>query len=144
LAEAEALRNCAAAGCRRIPIRPDAHIQLGRVLAAEGKNDDAIAELQEAVKLAPADVSVQRDLADLYFIAKKNDLAEAAYRALLTANPNDAALRQDLGKALLEQKKFADAQKELSAGREPETRSERGLWRSGLCRQREQELSADS
>jgi tetratricopeptide (TPR) repeat protein len=110
LAEAEAeLRQLVVAH----PDQADAHIQLGRVLAAEGKNDDGIAELQAAVKLAPADVSVQRDLADLYFIAKKNDLAEAAYRALLTANPKDAALRQDLGKALIEQKKFADAQKEL-------------------------------
>src|SRR5271165_2110396 len=110
LPEAEAeLRKLVAAH----PDQADPRIQLGRVLAAEGKNDDAIAELQAGAKLAPADVSLQRDLADLYFIAKKNDLAEDAYRALLTASPNDAALHQDLGKALIEQKKFVDAQKEL-------------------------------
>ena len=90
-----------------------ARIQLGRVLAAEGKNDDAIAELEAGEKLAPGDVSLQRDLADLYAIAKKNDQAETAYRALLTASPNDAALHQSLGKSLVEQKKFADAQKEF-------------------------------
>src|SRR5579863_9715404 len=39
-----------------------AHVQLGRVLAAEGKNDAAVAELEDGVKLAPADASVQRDL----------------------------------------------------------------------------------
>jgi tetratricopeptide (TPR) repeat protein len=90
-------------------------IQLGRVLAAEGKNDDAIAELQAAAKLAPADPGLQRDLADLYLIAKKYDQAEGAYRVLLTAHPNDAELHQSLGKALLEQKKFPDAQKEFLA-----------------------------
>src|SRR6266567_904583 len=96
--------------------RPDqasARIQLGRVFAAEGKNDDAIAELQAGAKLDPTDSSLQRDLADLYIIAKKYDQAEAAYRTLLSANPNDAALHQSLGRSLLEQKKFPDAQKEF-------------------------------
>jgi len=96
--------------------RPDqasARSQLGRVLAAEGKNDDAIAELQAGAKLAPTDSSLQRDLADLYIIAKKYDQAESAYRALLSANASDAVLHQSLGKALLEQKKFPDAQKEF-------------------------------
>jgi tetratricopeptide (TPR) repeat protein len=101
------------------PDQPDPLIQLGRVLAAEGKNDDAIAELQAAAKLAPADAAadaaLQRDLADLYLIAKKYDQAESAYRALLTVHPNDAELHQSLGKALLEEKKFVDAQKEFLA-----------------------------
>jgi Flp pilus assembly protein TadD len=92
-----------------------AHIQLGRVLAAEGKNEDAIAELQAGAKLAPTDVSVQRDLADLYSTMGKKDEAEAAYRALLAANPNDAELHHSLGKSLLGQKKFVDAQKEFLA-----------------------------
>jgi tetratricopeptide (TPR) repeat protein len=99
-----------------VDARPDqasARIQLGRVLAAEGKNDEAIAELQAGAKLAPTDVSLQRDLADLYSSAKQHDQAEAAYRSLLTASPNDAALHQSLGKSLLEQKKFSEAQKEF-------------------------------
>ena len=90
-----------------------ARVQFGRVLAAEGKNDDAIAELEAGEKLVPGDVSLQRDLADLYVIAKKNDQAETAYRALLTASPNDAALHQSLGKSLVEQKKFTNAQSEF-------------------------------
>ncbi|HME36281.1 MAG TPA: tetratricopeptide repeat protein [Candidatus Sulfotelmatobacter sp.] len=110
LPEAEAeLRKLVAAH----PDQADPRIQLGRVLAAEGKNDDAITELQAGAKLAPADVSLQRDLADLYMIAKKYDQAEAAFRALLTAHPNDAELHQSLGKSLLEEKKFVDAQKEF-------------------------------
>src|SRR3984893_16652245 len=52
------------------------HIQLGRVLAAEGKTDAAIAELQAGIKLSPGDDAAKRDLAELYTTAGKNDLAE--------------------------------------------------------------------
>jgi len=97
------------------PDQAAAHVQLGQILADEGKSDDAIAELQTGVKLAPKDLAAQRDLADLYFVSKKNDQAEAAYRALLAAKPNDADLHHALGKSLLEQKKFADAEKEFIA-----------------------------
>lgn len=89
-----------------------AHVQLGRVLAAEGKNEEAITELQAGAKLAP-DASLQRDLADLYVAAGKNDEAEKAYRILLATQPNDAALHDALGQSLLRQKKFVDAQKEF-------------------------------
>jgi len=96
--------------------RPDdeaAHVQLGRVLAAEGKNDAALAELQTGARLAPADASVQRDLADLYVLVGKNDQAEAVYRTLTAAHPNDAELHRGLGHSLLRQKKFVEAQKEF-------------------------------
>jgi len=95
------------------PEDASAHIQLGRVLAAESKNDDAISELQAAAKLAPGDLSVQGDLAELYMKAGKNDQAEAAYRGLLAAHPNDADLHHGLGQSLLRQKKFKDAEQEF-------------------------------
>ena len=98
--------------------RPDdagIHLQLGRVLAAQGKKDDAIAEIQTALKLAPADSDAQHDLADLYASAGKNDLAESAYRALVAAQPKDAELHRGLGRALLLQKKFPEAQQEFLA-----------------------------
>jgi protein O-GlcNAc transferase len=89
------------------------HIQLGRVLAAEDKTDAAIAELQAGIKLTPGDDASQRELADLYVTAGKNDLAEAAYRTLLSAHPSDADLHRRLGQALLRQKKFPEAQQEF-------------------------------
>ncbi len=115
LAEAEtALRKLVTTSDRRSDTGvQDAKVQLGRVLAAEGKYDDAIAELEPEAKRVPGDASLQRDLADLYALAKKYDQAEAAYRGLLTGNPNDAALHQGLGKALVEEKKFAEAEKEF-------------------------------
>ncbi len=90
-----------------------AHIQLGRVLAAENKNDAAVLELQTGAKLAPADPSVQRDLAEVYDTLGKNDLAEAVYRELLAGSPNDAGLHRDLGHSLVLERKFPEAQKEF-------------------------------
>lgn len=90
------------------------HIELGRVLAAEGKTDAAIAELEAGARLAPQDDSPQRDLADLYATSGKNDLANAAYRSLLAAHPNDAELHRRLGETLLRQKNFPDSQKEFA------------------------------
>jgi Flp pilus assembly protein TadD len=89
------------------------HLQLGRVLEAEGKKDDAIVEFQTALKLAPADSAAQREIADLYADAGKNDLAEKAYRALSAVQPKDPELHRGLGKALLLQKKFPEAQQEF-------------------------------
>lgn len=99
--------------------RPDdagIHLQLGRVLAAENKEDkkdDAIAEIKTALKLSPSDADAQRELADLYADTGKNDLAEAAYRTLAAAQPNDPELHRGLGQALLRQKKFPEAQQEF-------------------------------
>jgi tetratricopeptide (TPR) repeat protein len=96
--------------------RPDdagIHLQLGRVLVAEGKKDDAIAELQTALKFAPSDADAQRELADLYSGAGKNELAESAYRALIATQPKDPELHRGLGRALLLQKKFPEAEQEF-------------------------------
>jgi tetratricopeptide (TPR) repeat protein len=90
------------------------HIQLGRVLAAEGKNDAAVAEFESGIKLAPGDDRTQRDLADLYVAAGKNEMAEASYKSLLAAHPNEAELHRRLGEALLPQKKFVEAQQEFT------------------------------
>ena len=104
------LRKLLAAHANSAPL----HVQLGRVLAAEGKTDAAIVELQAGIKLAPGDdAAAQRELAELYATAGKNDLAEAAYRELVAAHPNDAELHDGLGKALLWQKKSPEAEREL-------------------------------
>ena len=96
------------------PNDPSVHIQLGRMLAIAGKNDDAIAELQSGLKLDPSDVRAQRDLADVYVALRKYADAEQIYRTLLKQLPNDAALHHLLGRALMQEKKFGDAEKELA------------------------------
>jgi len=95
------------------PEQATAHIQLGRVLAAEGKNDAAIGELEAGVKLAPADLEAQRDLAEVYAAAGKNEQAESAYRALIAAHPEDAELHRGLGQVLLREEKSPQAEQEF-------------------------------
>ena len=112
LAEAEPLLRQLAA---ERPTDAGIHLQLGRVLAAQGKSDDAIAEMQTALKLAADDSEAQRELADLYVAAKKDALAEPLFRGLLSAHPNDAELHRGLGQTLLRQKKFPEAQQEFLA-----------------------------
>ena len=51
----------------------------------------------------------------MYFSTKKYDLAEAQYRSLLAAKPNDPDLRYGLGRAFLMQRKFPEAERELLA-----------------------------
>ena len=105
------LRNLAAQRPEDAGIR----VQLGRVLAASGKTDAAIAELESGLKLTPGDTEAQRDLADLYASQKKWNLSEPLYRSLLKTKPDDADLHQSLGHTLMEQRKFPDAQQEFLA-----------------------------
>jgi tetratricopeptide (TPR) repeat protein len=89
------------------------HIQLARVLAAEGNTKAAIPEMEAGVKLAPGDQSALSELGNLYHIDGKDDLAEAVRRKLLVADPNNAELHRELGQDLLRQKRFAEAQQEF-------------------------------
>jgi tetratricopeptide (TPR) repeat protein len=90
-----------------------AHFQLGRMFAIAGKKDQAIAELEAGMRLDPADSKAQRDLADLYIDSGKYDQAQKTYSALLASYPSDADLHYGYGRALLKQKKFAEAEQEL-------------------------------
>ena len=90
------------------------HIQLARVLAAEGNVKAAVPEMEAGVKLAPGDESALRELGNLYGSDGKNDLAEAVRHKLLAAHPNEAELHRELGQDLLRQKKFQEAQQEFA------------------------------
>ncbi|PYV60853.1 MAG: hypothetical protein DMG98_00455, partial [Acidobacteria bacterium] len=61
----------------------------------------------------PSDGKAQRDLADLYSDMGKPAEAQRAYATLLSSHPDDAGLHHGLGRVLLKQKKYLDAQKEL-------------------------------
>jgi len=89
------------------------HVQTGRALAAAGKYDEASTEMEMGLKMAPNDASVVRDLADLYLLSKKNSEAEPLYRQLVKSKPRDPDLHHSLGKSLLDQRKFPEAQAEF-------------------------------
>ena len=89
------------------------HLQLGRMLAAQGKKNDALVEMQLGTKLAPSDSEAQRDLAELLVESSNLPQAEAVYRSLTTAHQSDAELHQLLGEVLLKERKFPVAQDEF-------------------------------
>jgi Flp pilus assembly protein TadD len=90
-----------------------AHILLGRVLAAQDKNDEARQELELGLQLQPGDNVAARELASMELKARKYLPAEARLRQLALNTPNDAAVHRDLGTALLGQAKYDAAQAEL-------------------------------
>ena len=92
----------------------DAHIQLGRVLAADHKYDEAIAEMQAAAKLAPADAGARAIWRTSMERPRNIAEAEATYRALLPASPEIRAPPK-AGQTLIKQKKFPAAAKEFMA-----------------------------
>ncbi len=94
------------------PRNASAHLQLGRMLIISGKKEEAAAELDTGLKLDP-DPKAQRDLADLYSEMGKGEQARQTYTALLVSAPGDAGLHHGLGRVLLKERKFSDAEEEL-------------------------------
>ena len=97
------------------PQSTTAQLQLGRILAAEGKTQDAISLLENVNNTSP-DPALSRELESLYLEGKQYDAAAKILRDLLAKNPNDGQLHCDLGKALLHQQKYLEAEAELLQG----------------------------
>ncbi len=99
-----------------VVVRPDdagGHIQLGRMLAITGKSQEAAVELETGLKLDAADEDAQRDLAEVYVDLKNFAASEKLYSALVSKYPNDASLHQKLGRVLLKDKKYPEAENEF-------------------------------
>jgi tetratricopeptide (TPR) repeat protein len=89
-----------------------AQIQLGKLLAAQGKTQDAIAALEPAYK-SSGDPQLARELSGLYLEAKQYDAAAQILQSLAAQAPNDPQLHLDYGSALVHQHKYPEAQAEL-------------------------------
>jgi tetratricopeptide (TPR) repeat protein len=86
-----------------------AQLQLGKLQAAEGKTQEAIATLEPLHKASP-DPKLARDLAGLYLETKQYSAAADLLRPLIAQNPTDPQLCLDYGTALMHQLKYAEAQ----------------------------------
>ena len=91
------------------PQNSAAQLQLGKLLAAEGKPQEAIAALEPLYKASP-DPRIARDLAGLYLETKQYPAAADLFRPLIAQSPTDAQLHLDYGSALMHQLKYAEAQ----------------------------------
>jgi tetratricopeptide (TPR) repeat protein len=76
------------------PKNSAAQLQLGKIQAAEGKSQEAIATLEPLYKASP-DPKVARDLASLYLETKQYPAAADLLRPLISASPADAQLCLD-------------------------------------------------
>jgi tetratricopeptide (TPR) repeat protein len=105
-ADAESwLRKYIAANPQSTP----AQLQLGKLLATQGKTQEAIDTLEPLYKAAP-DPKIARDLAILYLETKQYPAAADLLGPLVAQSPTDAQLHLDYGTALMHQLKYAQAQ----------------------------------
>ncbi|PYO17725.1 MAG: hypothetical protein DMD88_19780, partial [Candidatus Rokuibacteriota bacterium] len=72
----------------------------GAALLQQGKLEQAVAEFQQAVEMAPASVVVQANLAFAYERQGRTDEAIAAYRKVLELEPGNVLARNNLGALL--------------------------------------------
>lgn len=91
------------------PQNSAAQLQLGKLQAAEGKTQEAIATLEPLYKASP-DPNVARDLASLYLETRQYPAAADLLRPLIVQSPADAQLHLDYASALMHQLKYAEAQ----------------------------------
>jgi len=91
------------------PQNTAAQLQLGKLQAAEGKTQEAIATLEPLYKTSP-DPKIARELAGLYLQARQYPAAADLLRPLIAQSANDARLYLDYGSALMHQLKYPEAQ----------------------------------
>lgn len=87
--------------------------QLAAVYGAEGKPDQAIPMIEQLRTTDPSAASnpaITRLLAHLYSLTGDNAKAEPLFRSLVTQNPHDPTLLDDLASTLVEQQNFVEAQ----------------------------------
>ncbi|HWC17696.1 MAG TPA: tetratricopeptide repeat protein, partial [Terriglobales bacterium] len=88
-----------------------AHLLLGRLLAAEGKNDAALAELTSVGNQNSPEVL--REKAELLSAVGRENEAVPIYKLLVEQNANDAQLRYEYGITLMHQQQWPAAQEQL-------------------------------
>ena len=81
----------------------------GRELIAQGKPDEAMESVSEAVKMDSTSADAWRTLARVQALRGQTDSAEATYRLALTLNTADSWSMNNLGLLLIEEGRYADA-----------------------------------
>ena len=90
-----------------------AHQWFALYLAAQGRMDDALAQMQFAQLIDPLSPSVHAGLGYMFYFARDYGQATRQAQVALQLNPNFMVAHAVLGWSYLEQKKFPDAIREL-------------------------------
>lgn len=89
------------------------HLQNGSGHLSKGYYPEALGEFLSAVELDPGNPLAQNQLGLAYFMRGKVELAEKHFREALKLNPKFTEARNNLGRILIEQKKYSEAVNEL-------------------------------
>lgn len=95
------------------PNDSQAHLLLGRLLAAQGKNDEALHELDAGGN--QNDPAVLREKAELLSAVHREGDAIPIYKLLVSDRSNDAQLRYEYGLALMHEHQWVPAEEQLLA-----------------------------
>ena len=95
------------------PSDSQAHLLLGRLLAAQGKNDEALAELTKAGRTN--DAGVLREQANLLSALNRDAEAMPIYQLLIKLEGNNAQVRYSYARALMRQHQTAPAEEQIIA-----------------------------
>jgi tetratricopeptide (TPR) repeat protein/predicted Ser/Thr protein kinase len=71
------------------PTLPKVRTSLAAIYTTSGREEDAVRELKEALKIAPGSAEASRELARVYTSQGRLSEAEAAYREAIAARPTD-------------------------------------------------------
>jgi len=85
----------------------------GAALLKEGKADEAIVELEQAVEAAPASVLFQSNLAYAYDRQGRVDDAVTAYRKVIELDPKNSVARNNLANLYSKKGQYDDAVREF-------------------------------
>jgi len=118
------LRDTLAANRERLRINPKdaaAHVNLGRVLLAQRRTDDAAAEFRQAVDLAPNLDDAHYYLGLIHRLAGRSAEAIAEFTRAVEINPRFARAHGNLGLVLVEGEQVEPAVRhfELAVGLDP-------------------------
>lgn len=97
------------------PDCPNAHALLGMLLAEQEDSSGAVAQMQQAVSLAPTDDKIAVSLAQVEYKTGDFTGAERTARSVLARNPGYPTAWEALGKALAAQTPSPDRRKEAAA-----------------------------
>jgi len=95
------------------PADSQAHLLLGRLLAAQGRNDEAMAKLSAAGN--QKDPKVLRDKAGLLMAVNREVEAVPIYKQLVEQSGSDSELRYQYGLGLMHQHHWPEAEEQLLA-----------------------------
>lgn len=121
----------------KVPNDPSAWLALGEALLAKGDAEGAVDALKKRLQLEPS-AEAQLDLARAYTKRRIAKEAEALYRDVLKAEPENRRAHLGLVDLFLEQGKYADAERLLKEQLQKDPNDAQSLARVGVMKSRQQ------